>query len=59
MKEKIERALLNAKWESTDARIAAEVRRRGTLPEGELTEEEIARIAVEMTVEGVGGAQNG
>ena len=51
----VSRALLNAKWELTDARIATEVRRRGTLPEGDLTEEEIARIAVEATAGGVRG----
>jgi hypothetical protein len=44
------RALLNARWELTDTRIAAELARRGTLAEGDLTEEEIARIAVEMSV---------
>ena len=45
------RALLNAKWELTATRIAAEVARRGTLAEGDLTEEEIARIAVEITAD--------
>jgi hypothetical protein len=46
------------KWELTDARIVAEVRQRGTLPEGELMEEEIARIAVEMTAEGTGDTRS-
>jgi hypothetical protein len=55
----VSRALLNAKWELTDARIAAEVNRRGSLPVGDLTEEEIARIAVEMTGEGTAGARGG
>lgn len=52
-------ALLNAKWEMADARIAAEVRRRGTLPEGDLTEEEITRIAVEMTAQESGAREVG
>ncbi|MFL5384374.1 MAG: hypothetical protein ACJ8GN_17775 [Longimicrobiaceae bacterium] len=55
----VSRALLSAKWELTDARIAAEVSRRGSLPVGDLTEEEIARIAVEMTGEGTAGARSG
>src|SRR5688500_18914859 len=42
----VSRALLNAKWALTDARLLDEVRKRGTLPEGELSEDEIARIAV-------------
>ena len=45
------RALLNAKWELTDRRIVAEVAERGTLAQTDLTEEEIARIAVEMSVD--------
>src|SRR6185436_2424688 len=47
----VSRALLNAKWALTDARIADEVRKRGSLPEGDLSEDEIARIAVEMTTD--------
>jgi len=46
----VSRALLNAKWDLTDARIADEVRKRGSLPDGDLSEDEIARIAVAMTV---------
>ena len=45
------RALLNARWELTDRRIVAEVAQRGTLAQTDLTEEEIARIAVEMSVD--------
>lgn len=45
----VSRALLNAKWDLADARIAKEIRERGTLPEGDLSEDEIARIAVELT----------
>ena len=45
----VSRALLNAKWELIDARLIAEVRERGSLPEGDLSEDEIARIAVAMT----------
>jgi len=52
----VSRALLNAKWELTDARIAAEVARRGTLPSHDLTEEEIAGIALEMSGEAGAGA---
>jgi len=52
----VSRALLNAKWELTDARIAAEVARRGTLPARNLTEEEIAGIALEMSGEAGAGA---
>lgn len=47
----VSRALLNAKWEVVDARILREARERGTLPEGDLSEEEIAQIAVEMASE--------
>jgi hypothetical protein len=43
------RALLNAKWEITSQRIREAVAERGTLPAGELSEEEIADIAVQMT----------
>ena len=50
----VSRALLNAKWALTDARIADEVRKRGSLPEGDLSEDEIARIAVAMTANSVG-----
>ena len=45
----VSRALLNAKWDLLDTRIAEEVRSRGSLPAGDLTEDEIARIAVEIT----------
>lgn len=45
----VSRALLNARWEITDARVAREVRERGSLPAGDLSEEEIARIAVVVT----------
>jgi hypothetical protein len=47
----VSRALLNAKWELTDARIAAEVARRGSLPRHDLTEDEIAAVAVAMAAE--------
>jgi hypothetical protein len=50
----VSRALLNAKWELTDARIAAEVAARGSLPEGDLSEDEIAAIAVAMTADTAG-----
>lgn len=43
------RACLNARWELTDARIAQAVREHGFLPAEDLSEEEIASIAVEMT----------
>lgn len=46
---RVSRALLNARWEITDARAARAVRERGSLPTAALSEEEIARIAVEMT----------
>jgi hypothetical protein len=45
----ISRALLNVRWELTDARVARAVTGLGALPTGDLSEEEIARIAVEMT----------
>jgi hypothetical protein len=45
----VSRALLNARWEITDAQVARAVREHGSLPAGDLSEEEIARIAVEMT----------
>lgn len=46
------RAQLNARWDDADARIAREIRERGTLPEGDLSEDEIARIAVDVTTGG-------
>lgn len=45
----VTRSLLHAKWELADARLAKRVRERGGLPQGELTEEGIARLAVEVT----------
>jgi hypothetical protein len=48
MVEAVRRALLNVRWALTDARVANEVRKRGSLPEGHLSEDEIARIAVAM-----------
>lgn len=45
----VSRALLNAKWELADRRVAEELRRRGSLPGGDLSEDEIARLAVEIT----------
>jgi hypothetical protein len=45
----VSRALLNAKWEITTERIREAVRERGTLPTGDLSEEEIAQIAIDMT----------
>ncbi|HEV7589789.1 MAG TPA: hypothetical protein VGO40_16860 [Longimicrobium sp.] len=45
------RALLNATWELTDRRIVAEVVQRGTLAQTHLTEDDIARIALEMTAD--------
>ena len=45
------RAHLNARWEVTTRRIATEVTARGTLAQTDLTEEEIARTAVEMSVD--------
>jgi hypothetical protein len=41
--------LLSAKWEVTSERIREAVREGGKLPAKELSEEEIARITVEMT----------
>ncbi|HET6232458.1 MAG TPA: hypothetical protein VFE05_20450 [Longimicrobiaceae bacterium] len=43
------RALLNVRWEITDERMARAVQKKGSLPAADLSEEEIARIAVEMT----------
>ncbi len=43
------RVLLSARWELLSEEIDREIEERGSLPEGELTEEEIARIAVQMT----------
>src|SRR3954447_4634635 len=51
----VSRALLNAKWELTDARIVAEVSRRGSLPAHDLTEEEIAAFEVARSVGTPGG----
>jgi len=48
------RALLNAKWDVLDARLADEAAERALLPEAP-SEEEIARVAVEMTGEADGG----
>lgn len=45
----VSRALLNARWEITDARVARAVQEHGSLPTEDLSEKEIARIAVEMT----------
>ena len=45
----VSRALLNAKWEITSARLVEEARERGTLAGGALSEDEIARIAVDLT----------
>jgi hypothetical protein len=42
---------LNATWELTDRRIVAEVVQRGTLAQTHLTEDDIARIALEMTAD--------
>lgn len=42
------RALLGAKWDLVSGRIARGVRERGTLPEGELSEEEIAALAARI-----------
>jgi hypothetical protein len=49
----VSRALLNAKWEVTSARIGRELRERGTLPERDFTEDEIAELAVQMADRGV------
>lgn len=43
------RARLNARWELADAQVARAVREHGSLPAEDLSEEEIASIAVEMT----------
>lgn len=43
------RALLSARWDVLSGTIDREIASRGELPEGELSEEEIAKIAVEMT----------
>lgn len=45
----VSRALLNAKWDLASIRLRAEVQARGSLPQGEISEDEIARIAIEMT----------
>jgi hypothetical protein len=46
------RAALNTRWELTDARIAAAVAARHEgLTQDDLTEDEIARIAVEMSTD--------
>lgn len=52
----VSRALLNAKWEITSARMTSEVRERGTLPERDLTEDEIAELAVQTTDRGAPSA---
>jgi hypothetical protein len=52
--EAVRRALLNVKWVLTDTRVASEVRKRGSLPEGHLSEDEIERIAVAMTSDASG-----
>ncbi|CAN5572364.1 hypothetical protein BH24GEM3_BH24GEM3_25980 [soil metagenome] len=43
------RVLLSARWELLSEQVDREIEERGSLPEGELSEAEIARIAVEMT----------
>ena len=45
------RAALNTRWELTDARIAAAVARHEGLTQDDMTEDEIARIAVEMSTD--------
>jgi len=45
----VSRALLSAKWEISDARLRLEIAEQTDLPEDELSEEEIAEIAVRMT----------
>lgn len=45
----VSRALLNAKWEITSDRVREFVAQRGALPVEELSEEEIADIAIRMT----------
>jgi len=52
--EVVSRAPLNVRWALTDIRIADEVRKRGSLPEGDLTEDEIARVAVAMVANSTG-----
>jgi hypothetical protein len=54
MAKVVRRALLNMRWALTNARIANEVRKRGSLPKGRLSEDEIARIAVAMTTDAPG-----
>lgn len=41
------RVLLSARWDLLSERIDSEIEERGQLPEGEMNEEEIARVAVE------------
>ena len=43
------RALLNAKWDLVSHRMAEELRGRASLPEGEMSEAEIADLAVRIT----------
>lgn len=43
------RVLLSARWDPLSERIDREIEERGQLPDGEMSEEEIARIAVETT----------
>jgi hypothetical protein len=45
----VARVLLSRKWELLDARVAEEGRRRGELPQRELSEDEIADLAVKLT----------
>lgn len=45
----VARVLLDWKWRLLDERVAEEGRRRSTLPEGELDEDEIAELAVELS----------
>ena len=52
----VTRALLNARWDLLDSRIAVHVRERGSLPDRALSEEEMARIAIEMTADRAAGA---
>lgn len=43
------RVLLSARWDLLSEQIDREIERHGRLPEGELTEKEMAKIAVGMT----------
>lgn len=43
------RVLLSARWDLLSERINREIEECGQLPDGEMSEEEIARIAVETT----------